>query len=160
MLQLRSAVFQIAFIGNLLFFIIVTLPTLALPRRYARTCIRWWALSNERILGAICGLKLEIRGSHNLPEGAALIASKHQSAWETISFLHILPAPAMVLKRELLFLPFFGWYAMKAGHLQVNRSAGASALRRLIVRARTAIAEGRQILIFPEGTRKSPGAPP
>lgn len=136
------------------------LPTLVLPRKYTRKYIRLWALANEWTLRTICGLKLEIRGSHNLAHGAALIASKHQSAWETISFLHILPAPAMVLKRELVFLPLFGWYAMRADHLQVNRSTGTTALRRLIIRARTAIAQGRQILIFPEGTRKSPGAPP
>jgi len=139
---------------------IVCLPALVLPRRYARMSIRTWARTNEWLLGAICGLKLEIRGQHNLPRGAALVASKHQSAWETISFLHILPAPAMVLKRELVFLPFFGWYAMRADHLQVDRAAGASALRRLVASARTAVGEGRQILIFPEGTRKAPGAPP
>jgi len=136
------------------------LPALVLPRWAAAACIKAWARANEWLLGAICGLKLEIRGRHNLPAGAALVASKHQSAWETISFLHILPAPAMVLKRELVFLPFFGWYAMKADHLQVDRAAGASALRRLIANARTALAEGRQILIFPEGTRRAPGAPP
>jgi len=139
---------------------IICLPALVLPRRYARLSIRTWARTNEWLLGVICGLKLEIRGRRHLPAGAALVASKHQSAWETISFLHILPAPAMVLKRELLFLPFFGWYAMRANHLQVDRSAGASALRGLIARARTALAEGRQIVIFPEGTRRATGAPP
>ncbi|VAW15300.1 Acyl-CoA:1-acyl-sn-glycerol-3-phosphate acyltransferase [hydrothermal vent metagenome] len=160
MLYVRSAVFQLAFFGVLLSYMLACLPALVLPRRYARACIKSWARTNEWLLARICGLKLEIRGGRNLPPGGALVASKHQSAWETISFLHILPTPAMVLKKELLYLPFFGWYAMRAEHLWVDRSAGATALRGLMARARAALEQGRQIVIFPEGTRKAPGSAP
>ena len=160
MLYIRSAIFQLAFFGNLLVFVVLCLPTFVMPRRFASQCIRNWALTNEWLLARICGLKLEIRGGQNLSPGGVLVASKHQSAWETLSFLHILPAPAMVLKKELLYLPFFGWYAMRAEHLWVDRSAGATALRGLMARARAALGQGRQIVIFPEGTRKAPEATP
>lgn len=160
LLALRSALFHLAFYLNMAAFMLVCAPVFVLPRRAGLVCMHAWAATTSWLLAAICGLRFEIRGARHLPRGAALVASKHQSAWETMAFLHIFPDPAMVLKRELLWLPVFGWYAMKFGHLPIDRTGGTSALKRLLGHARTAAADGRQVVIFPEGTRRAPGAPP
>ena len=85
------------------------------------------------------------------------MAMKHQSTWDTLILPIVLGDPACVLKRELLFVPFYGWYAARAGSISVDRKAGASALRRLVTAARPIAAQGRPIVIFPEGTRAGPG---
>jgi 1-acyl-sn-glycerol-3-phosphate acyltransferase len=89
-----------------------------------------------------------------------LVASKHQSAWDTIALVTLFPDPAMVLKAELLKIPLYGWFCRKFEMIPVERSAGAAALRRMLKAAKTAAAAGRQIVIFPEGTRRAPGAEP
>jgi 1-acyl-sn-glycerol-3-phosphate acyltransferase len=101
------------------------------------------------------GTRYEIRGT--LPTGPALIASKHQSMWDTIIFTAILNDPAMVLKAELLWIPYYGWYSKKAKMIAIDRGAGASAIRRLSAQGKAALAANRQIVIFPEGTRSAPG---
>ena len=112
------------------------------------------------MLRMICGLHCEFRGVEKIPQGAALVASKHQSLWETFALIKMLKDPAYILKRELLWIPFFGWCAWKAGMIPVDRGARSQALNAMTERARQEIAKGRQIIIFPEGTRKAPGAEP
>jgi 1-acyl-sn-glycerol-3-phosphate acyltransferase len=99
-----------------------------------------------------------VRGRENLPEGACLVAAKHQSAWDTFALLPLFDDPAVVLKDELKFIPLYGWFCLKFEHILVKRDKGPSALKAMLRAARSRAAEGRQILIFPEGTRTAPGA--
>ena len=92
-----------------------------------------------------------------MPRDGCIIAMKHQSAWDTLILPVVLGDPAVVVKRELLLLPFYGWYAARAGSIAIDRKAGAGALRRMLAKARPVAAAGRPIVIFPEGTRVAPG---
>jgi 1-acyl-sn-glycerol-3-phosphate acyltransferase len=103
---------------------------------------------------------MEIRGREHIPEGAVLVAGKHQSMWETFALLPLFDDPAMVLKRELVFIPLFGWFIPKFRMIPVERGSGARALKRMLAAAEAAKKMNRQIIIFPEGTRRAPGAPP
>lgn len=156
-----------AFIGSLLFVVwmyslmifmgIICIPALLGPRSWARACVRTWIHLTLGALKLLCGITYEVRGKENLPQGGALIASKHQSMWETIAFWVILDDPAIILKKELKKLPAFGQYAMKLKNIEVDRSGGAKALRQMLKDARERAQEGRQIVIFPQGTRTKPG---
>lgn len=156
---LRSALFNLAFFGFTALAAILLLPMLALlDRGGVLHLLSWWARRTIALLRLICGIRLRVTGAEHLPEsGAALIAAKHQSAFDTIVWLTLVPAAAYVLKRELLAIPLYGWYARRAGMIPVERSGGAAALRRLLQAADRAVAEGRQIVIFPEGTRVASG---
>jgi 1-acyl-sn-glycerol-3-phosphate acyltransferase len=118
---------------------------------HARTCC--W------LLRVIAGTQLEVRGREHLPAGAALIASKHQSAWDTFGLIP-LHDPALVMKAELGRIPLYGWFSRKFGMILIPREKRAAALRQLLTDAKERAAEGRHILIFVEGTRKAPDAPP
>lgn len=119
---------------------------------HARTCV--WLL--EKIVGT----RFEVRGTKNLPDGPAIIASKHQSAWDTFGLVPLLRDPAIVMKRELFWIPFYGWFSAKFGMIFVRRESAHSALRYMAADAEDRAKQGRHILIFPEGTRRAPGAPP
>lgn len=160
MLVLRSLLFNIAFYANLIARLVLYLPLLALPRQWLMAGVRDWARSSLWLMRVIAGTKAEFRGMENVPPGGLLIAAKHQSLWETFALLTITKDPAFVLKRELSWLPFFGWYALKARMIPVDRGKGAVALATMTARVGAQIALGRQIIIFPEGTRRPPGAPP
>jgi len=121
---------------------------------------KFWARSNLWLLRAICGTKVEFRGLEKIPPGSLLVSSKHQSLWETFALLPLLSDPAYIMKRELMWIPFFGWYTWKAGMIAVDRGKGSQALSAMNARARREAARGRQIIIFPEGTRRPPGAEP
>jgi len=101
----------------------------------------------------IVGIRIEVRGTHNIPDKPCLIACKHQSAWDTSVFFSIIPGSAIVAKKELLKLPLFGWYMKKLEEIPIDRSAGGAALREMIRASKKALAKGRHIIIFPEGTR-------
>lgn len=159
-ITVRSILFNALFYVSLTGYFVFSLPTLLLPRRYARACIRACALTTLWLLRTVCGIGAEFRGTGKLPEAACIVACKHQSAWETFGLFAVLDAPVFVLKRELMWVPFFGWYAWKAGYIAVDRSAGLSALTRMTARAKAALADGYQLVIFPEGTRRPPGAEP
>jgi 1-acyl-sn-glycerol-3-phosphate acyltransferase len=103
---------------------------------------------------------MEVRGRENLRPGPVLLAGKHQSAWDIFALLPLLDDPALVLKRELTFIPLFGWFCLKFRHIVVERRAGATAIKKMIADAKTAIAMRREVMIFPEGSRKAPDAPP
>jgi 1-acyl-sn-glycerol-3-phosphate acyltransferase len=119
---------------------------------------RVWSGVLFAILRRLCGIEYRIRGLENLPEGPCILAAKHQSAWDTMIFAHLVDNPCFVLKRELLQVPLFGWALKQAGMVAVDRAGGASALKRMVADTRRRLAEGRPIVIFPEGTRVAPGA--
>jgi 1-acyl-sn-glycerol-3-phosphate acyltransferase len=156
----RSVVFNVLFYLNLLLHSVAAVPTLVMPRRAIVEVCRFWARSNIWLLRAVCGIKVEFRGLEKIPAGPLLVAAKHQSLWETFALFIVFPDPAYILKRELIYIPFFGWYAWKAGMIPVDRGRRSQALADLTVRARAALDHKRQIIIFPEGTRRAPGAPP
>jgi 1-acyl-sn-glycerol-3-phosphate acyltransferase len=159
-LVVRSIVFNFLFYLNLVVQIIAALPTLVMPRRAILAVARFWARTNLWLLRVVCGIKVEFRGLAKIPPGPLLVASKHQSLWETFALLLILPDPAYIMKRELMWIPFFGWYACKAGMIPIDRGKRSQALADMNARARRELARHRQIIIFPEGTRRRPGAEP
>jgi 1-acyl-sn-glycerol-3-phosphate acyltransferase len=155
---LRSAVF------NVLFFILTALCVLGgllmpppFPRRWVRRYVKGWANLILWLLRVVCGLRVNVTGLENLPPGPAVIAAKHQSAFDTVVWLALLPDPVYVLKQELLRIPVWGTLARRYGAVAVNRAGGASALKQMVREASAAAAEGSQIIIFPEGTRTAPG---
>ncbi len=112
------------------------------------------------LLRTIVGIKMDVRGTEKLPQGACLVASKHQSAWETFALIPIFRDPTLLMKRELFWIPFHGWFSHKFEMIPVDRDKGPTALRAMLREAKKRVADGREIIIFPEGTRKAPGAPP
>ncbi|BAM87166.1 1-acylglycerol-3-phosphate O-acyltransferase [Bradyrhizobium oligotrophicum S58] len=157
---LRSLLFNILFYPNFVFWLLVALPTLLMPRRAVLRVANWWAQSNIVLMRIICNIRVEYRGVEKIPKGPLIIAAKHQSMWETISLLQFFDQPFFVLKRELLRIPLFGQYLVKANMVAIDRSSGARALKKVMRRAAEEVKHGRQFLIFPEGTRRPPGAPP
>jgi len=157
---LRSILFNGLFYVNLTVHMIVALPTLALPYPVLRAFIRSYALSSLWLLRIVCGTKVEWRGVDKIPKTACIVACKHQSLWETFALYAVFDDPVYILKRELMWIPLFGWYMWKAGLIPVDRSAGLAALSRMTKRAQQALKSGRQLVIFPEGTRRAPGAEP
>ena len=157
MAALRSAIFVIWMYGLMLVMGILCAPFLLGPRGGVKACMRLYLALVFGGLHWICGIRYEVRGREHLPDGGALIASKHQSMFETLAFWAILDDPAIILKKELSYLPVFGWYAMKLKNIKVDRAAGAKALRNMLKQARERASEGRQVVIFPQGTRLEPG---
>ena len=162
LLLARSILFNALFYLNLLVHMIVALPALVLPYPAVRVFIRSYARSSLWLLRVICGTQVSWRGTENIPRGSCIVACKHQSAWETFALYAVLADPIYILKRELMWIPLFGWYTWKAGLIPVDRSAGLAALSRMTARAQRTIAgpRARQLVIFPEGTRRTPGAEP
>ena len=156
----RSILFNVLFYLNLTVHLCVALPTLVLPRRAILEVARFWAGTNIWLLRTVCGITAEFRGLDRIPPGPLLVASKHQSAWETFALVPLFADPAFIVKRELMWLPLFGWYAWKAGMIPVDRGARSQALAAIGARALVELARNRQIIIFPEGTRRRPGAEP
>jgi 1-acyl-sn-glycerol-3-phosphate acyltransferase len=159
-LLIRSVLFNVLFYLNLAVQIIAALPTLLMPRWGILAVARFWARTNLWLLRVVCGTKVEFRALAKIPPGPLLVAAKHQSLWETFALLLILPDPAYIMKRELMWIPFFGWYAWKAGMIPIDRSKRSQALAEMNAYARRELARNRQIIIFPEGTRRPPGAEP
>jgi len=156
----RSIIFNVLFYVNITVRMTLGLPTIALPHAFILGVLRGWSRSSLWLVQAVCGISVEWRGREKIPHGACIVACKHQSAWETFALFAILDDPTYVLKRELMWLPLFGWLATKAGMIPIDRAARVSSLARMAARAREEIARGRQIVIFPEGTRRAPGAEP
>jgi 1-acyl-sn-glycerol-3-phosphate acyltransferase len=154
---LRSALFHGLLIGWTGLLGVGALPLAWRTPRAHRAALRLWARGTLALLRACCGISWRLAGTLP-PPGAALIAAKHQSAFDTIVWLVLLPDAAYVLKKELLSLPLYGWHARRLGMIVVDRKAGARALRTMVEEADRALASGRQVVIFPEGTRVAPGA--
>jgi len=156
----RSVIFNLLFYLTLAAYLVAALPTLLLPRRYVLAVARAWARTNLWLLRVVCGIKADFRGLEKIPRGGAIIASKHQSMWETFALLPYVDDPTFILKRELMWIPLFGWCLWKAQMIPVNRGARGPALATMTERAKGEVQRGRQIIIFPEGTRRPPGAEP
>lgn len=156
MLFLRSAAFNLTFYALSVVIVIAATPCFLLPRRCTLAAMEFWSHLTLWLLRVLAGTTYEVRGK--LPQGGVLVASKHQSMWDTIVMTAILKDPAMVLKRELLWIPFYGWYAMKSRMIAIDRGSGSKAIRRLVSQGKAAIAGGRPVVIFPEGTRAAPGS--
>ena len=158
MTTFRSTLYFLYFITVSVVMHICALPTLALPRMTVVRISQAWSWMLLWGLKYVAGLDYEVRGE--IPKGGVLVAAKHMSMWDTITLYLLLRDPVIVIKRELLSIPFYGWYVRKAKMIAIDRAAGANALRQMAAQAREVIAAGRPIAIFPEGTRKKPGAPP
>jgi len=160
MQQLRSALFHVAFYCLTTLLAIGGLPVLFMGRRKVQAYAKFWTGTAVWLLEQICGTKVEWRGLENLPPGACIIAAKHQSTLETMALTTKGTDFSYILKRELMAIPVFGWYLKGAGQVAIDRAKRGQALPDLTRQVREAIGEGRQMIIFPEGTRKPAGASP
>jgi 1-acyl-sn-glycerol-3-phosphate acyltransferase len=157
---LRSVLFALVFYINTALFLVLGSFLLFGPRRYAMMGLKAHAIVTLWLLKLIVGTRMEVRGREKLPKPPYLIASKHQSAWDTFALIPIFADPALVMKAELRHIPLYGWFSRKFQHIFVERSRGPAALRKLERDARARAQAGREVLIFPEGTRRPPGAEP
>ena len=160
MMPFRSFLFQAAFYLLTTMLAIVGLPVLLLGRQGVQSYAKFWTGSAVWLVEKICGTKIEWRGLENLPRGPCIIAAKHQSTLETMALTTKAADFSYILKRELTAIPVFGWYLRGAGQVAINRAKGGQGLPDLTRQVHEAIGAGRQIIIFPEGTRKRVGAPP
>jgi 1-acyl-sn-glycerol-3-phosphate acyltransferase len=158
MILARSLLFVVAFYVFSTLCAFAMLPLLLCPRRWMILGMAAWSRGVILMLRLICGVRMEVRGRQYLPAGAGLIGAKHQCMFDTMGPLSVFPDSAYVMKRELLKVPVYGWFCVKAGMIAIDRDAQAKALRALIADATARAADGRQVVIFPEGTRTAPGA--
>ncbi len=158
MAGLRSLLFNVGYNLWTAFVLVFGLPLLLFSYPVIYWFGRLWVSVILWLLKLLIGLEHRVLGLENLPKGAAIYAVKHQSSWDTFVFAHYLRYPAYVVKRELIYLPLFGLFLLRAGMIPVDRRGRARALKRMIAAARRRREEGRDILIFPEGTRVAPGA--
>lgn len=129
-----------------------------LPYQTLANLGKLWGRINLEAVGIICGLKYRLHGWDKLPNDNCIVLSKHQSTWETIALRGLLPATnTWVIKRELLWIPFFGWGMAALGPIALDRKAGRQAIKQLVQEGRQSLEAGRWVVIFPEGTRTSPG---
>lgn len=157
MIWLRSVLFNALFFGWTAIALVLSLPMLALPRPASMWAARRWSSGMIDLLKVVVGLRYELRGDHALLAEPVILAVKHQSTWDTLVFFLLARDPAYVMKKELMGIPIYGWLARKQGMIAIDRSAGGAAMRRLLRDAEAAIAQRRQVVIFPQGTRVAPG---
>ncbi|MDH4987912.1 1-acyl-sn-glycerol-3-phosphate acyltransferase [Aminobacter anthyllidis] len=161
MLYIRSLAFNFVFYVSLVVQMILWTPYYFLsPRHRAWLVPKFWARSSLWLQEKIAGTKSEISGQENLPEGSFILAPKHQSFWDAIAFFPYLRDPLYILKRELMWIPFFGWYIAKMKMIPVNRGKRSVALKAVVVATRKEMQNDRQLIIYPEGTRRAPGDEP
>ena len=157
--MIRSFLFAIAFYATTITMLLGLSWLLLAPRSWAMAAAKLHARITLWLQRAIVGTHFVVRGREKLPHGAALVAAKHQSAWDTIVLVDLLRDPAMVMKQELKWIPIYGWFSAKFRMIFVRREAGPRALRQMARDAREQAAADREVVIFPEGTRRAPGAP-
>jgi 1-acyl-sn-glycerol-3-phosphate acyltransferase len=156
---LRSLVFNLLFYAVLVCLAIVAIPTFLMPPRAMLRVAEWWAKATLVLMRVICNIRVEFRGRDKIPQGPLLIVAKHQSFWETFVLPGFFRRPIFILKRQLMQIPVFGQFLVKTGMIAIDRNAGVKALLDMTRRAREAVRGGAQLVIFPEGTRRAPGAP-
>ena len=156
----RSLLFNLLFYATTVLFLVLGSPLLFGPRRWAMAALAIHGRFELWLLERIVGTTLEVRGLDKVPDGACLVAAKHQSAWETFGLIPLFHDPALLMKRELFWIPLHGWFSHKFEMIPVDRDKGPAALRRMVREAKKRAAQGREIIIFPDGTRRAPGAPP
>jgi 1-acyl-sn-glycerol-3-phosphate acyltransferase len=155
---LRSLLFQGVFYAWTTLVAVYSLVPMALNRRaHVFAMNAFWARSLNVLLRVICGIHVRIEGREHIPAGPVLVASKHQSLWDTAIIFDLFGTPAVVMKMELLRIPIYGWLTRIQGMIAVDRDGGASALKQMLKDARAARDAGRKIVIFPQGTRTRPG---
>jgi 1-acyl-sn-glycerol-3-phosphate acyltransferase len=157
MIFIRSVVFSIVLLIWSIPVGILFLPILLLPARYSLYWGGWWSGTALWLAKVICGIRWQVTGLENLPEGAVIFAAKHQSAWDTLFFPAFFLNATPIAKSELRFIPLYGWYAWRAGAIWIDRKTGGAALRKMIKGTRKALALGRPVFVFPQGTRTLPG---
>ncbi len=157
MLLIRSILFVALFYLWSAVSAIAMLPLMICPRRWMLFSFRLWAYGVIGLLRAVCGIRLELRGREFLPKGRAMIAAKHQCMFDVFAQMIWLPDAVFVMRKELMIIPFFGWYSWKTQMIVIDREGGAKALRKMLKDASARMADDRQLLIFPEGTRGPPG---
>lgn len=158
MTRLRSAVFLVFLIVSTLVTAGAAAPALLFGEKAARSAVRAWARLILGGLKLICGIGWRVEGREHIPTGGAIVASNHQSMWETLALFVLLPKPVAIFKQELLRIPIYGWWGLRAGSIAVDRKGGAKAMRAMTRAAAAKIAEGAQLIVFPEGTRRPVGA--
>lgn len=159
-MMIRSMVYTVAFYVATAAFMLLGAWLFIAPRSWAMAGLSLHGRFCTWLLKVICGTRLEVRGRERIPTDGCLVVSKHQSAWDTFALVPLFADPAIVLKDELKYIPLYGWFCLKFEHILVRRDRAAAALRHLVTDAQAKAAAGRQIVIFPEGTRRAPGAPP
>ncbi len=152
----RSTIFNISFYLWTVISAIVYMPVFLLPKSYLLDAQWRWGRDINWLMARLVGIEVEVRGRENLPDTPCIIASKHQSAWDTVSWLNTIRRPAIVLKSDLLWIPIYGQMCIKAGMIIVNRKGQAKALKKMIMDGQRALDDGRHIVIFPQGTRTAP----
>lgn len=160
MILLRSIVWMIVFYLWSLAIGACMIPLFLAPHRWMLAVMTFWARGVNAMLRPICGITVDFRGLENLPKGRVLVAAKHQCMFDTMGPFAVLSDFSYVMKKELLLIPFYGWFSLKTGMIVVDRDAHSKALRKLVTDARIRLEEGRQIVIFPEGHRHDPGSAP
>ncbi|WAJ29863.1 lysophospholipid acyltransferase family protein [Antarcticirhabdus aurantiaca] len=157
--KLRSVAFNTLFYANLFAQLLFWSPVFFLvPEAVAWRIVKNWARSSLWLLQVIVGARSHVAGTERIPHGAAIIAAKHQSFWDVLALLPVIDRPTFILKKELMRVPIFGWFARRMRMIPVDRKKRGGAIASMLEGAHRAIADGRQIVIFPEGTRTRPGA--
>lgn len=157
MQRLRSIAFAIFFGLSILVASIVAAPVALFSAKAARAVAKSWSRAILHAVKIIAGVSYKIEGEENIPQGGAIVAANHQSQWETIALYAHLPNPVVIAKKELFDIPIYGWWLRRVGNIAVDRAGGAKALRALRAEAAAHIANGDQIVVFPESTRAPVG---
>jgi 1-acyl-sn-glycerol-3-phosphate acyltransferase len=155
-LYLRSVLFNAIMVLSVLIYAPLSLLTFPLPALVRYRFITQWSRFHIWLVQHLCGVRYRVDGKEHLPPGPAIILSKHQSAWETLAFQVIFPPHTWVLKRELIWVPFFGWALSVLRPIAIERGAGRRAFDQVIKQGRERLAAGLWVLVFPEGTRMAP----
>lgn len=157
MIVLRSLCFSLGQVLATLVFAVLALFVAPFPFTVRYRVISQWARFNLWWLTLTCNLRYRVEGAENIPARNGIIFCKHQSAWETLALQRVFPPQVYVLKRELLWVPFFGWGLAMVRPIAIRRGSGRAAVRQLVAQGRARLAEGLWVVVFPEGTRTAPG---